>query len=92
MEVVWTKMAEDDLIAIFEFIAKDNLQSAIAMDAMFRNTGNGLSDFPQIGKVGRLPGTREFVVHPNYILVYRLKEECIQVLNIIHTAKQYPPE
>jgi toxin ParE1/3/4 len=36
-----------------------------------------------------VPGTREAVVHPNYILVYRVGE-CIEVLAVLHARQQYP--
>ena len=38
MQIQWSPMAEDDLIAIFDFIAEDNLQAAIKMDRLFRES------------------------------------------------------
>ncbi|HEX7753372.1 MAG TPA: type II toxin-antitoxin system RelE/ParE family toxin [Novosphingobium sp.] len=32
----------------------------------------------------------EAVVHPNYILVYELSDETVEIMRIIHTRRQYP--
>ena len=39
---------------------------------------------------GRRPNTREAVAHPNYILVYRVGADAVQILGIVHTRQQYP--
>lgn len=39
---------------------------------------------------GRVAGTREALVHPNYIMVYRVTAEAVRVLRIIHTRQLYP--
>jgi plasmid stabilization system protein ParE len=41
-------------------------------------------------RAGRVPGTRETVVHPNYILVYRVTAEAVEIVNVLHTRQQYP--
>ena len=92
MQIYWSPLAEDDLVAIFDFISQDDLQAAIKMDNLFRDAAEKLQYFPYKGRVGRCLGTREFVVHTNYILVYQIKGNMIQILNILHTAKRYPPE
>ncbi|WP_283438636.1 type II toxin-antitoxin system RelE/ParE family toxin [Pseudomonas helmanticensis] len=38
---------------------------------------------------GRVPGTREMVVNPNYLLVYRVNGH-IRILTLVHTRQQYP--
>lgn len=38
---------------------------------------------------GRVSGTREAVVTPNYVLVYRVTE-IIEVLAALHARQQYP--
>ncbi|MDR1622311.1 MAG: type II toxin-antitoxin system RelE/ParE family toxin [Synergistaceae bacterium] len=44
-----------------------------------------------MGRVGRYPGTFECVVKKApLIIVYELREEAIIVLNILHTAQDYP--
>ena len=41
-------------------------------------------------RAGREPGTREAVITPNYILLYCVTAEAVEVLNVLHTRQQYP--
>lgn len=63
MKVRWTPEAEDDRAQIFDTIAVDSPRSAIKMDEMFSKAAARLADHPQYGRTGRIPGTREVVVH-----------------------------
>jgi plasmid stabilization system protein ParE len=37
-----------------------------------------------------VPDTREAVVHPNYIMVYRIESETITILRVLHAAQRWP--
>jgi toxin ParE1/3/4 len=39
---------------------------------------------------GRIPGTREAVVHPNYIVVYRVTAEAVEIVSVVHARQEYP--
>ena len=90
MKIVWSPSAEDDLNNIFDYIASDNIQSALKMYRLFKDAIENLAYFPNKGRVGRCTGTRELVVHVNYIIVYCIRDNTIYVLNIVHAAKRYP--
>jgi toxin ParE1/3/4 len=50
-----------------------------------------LENNPQIGRSGRVGGTRELVLTgTQYILPYRVKGRQIQILAVFHTARQWP--
>ena len=50
-----------------------------------------LSQFPFLGQRGRVAGARELVVTAtNYIIAYRLVDETLQVLAILHGAQRWP--
>jgi plasmid stabilization system protein ParE len=49
-----------------------------------------LPEHPHLFRPGRVPGTREIVVHPNYILVCRVELACIKVLSVLHARQEYP--
>ncbi|WP_235187510.1 type II toxin-antitoxin system RelE/ParE family toxin [Vibrio nigripulchritudo] len=49
-----------------------------------------LSEFPQMGKKGRIKGTRELVAWSNYIIVYQDTNSTLRVLRILHAAQQWP--
>ena len=41
-------------------------------------------------RTGRVSGTREAVVHPNYILIYRVATDAIEVVSLVHARQAYP--
>jgi len=49
-----------------------------------------LRAFPNQGRPGRVEGTRELVVTRPFLAVYEVREEEVQVLRILHGARQWP--
>ena len=45
---------------------------------------------PEIGRIGRAPGTRELIAHPNYLVIYRVLPDAIDVADVVHARQQYP--
>lgn len=51
-----------------------------------------LASQPSLGRQGRVPGTRELIVPGTpFIIPYRLKEETIEILDVLHAARRWPP-
>lgn len=48
------------------------------------------AEHPYLFPSGRVPGTREIVAHPNYIVVYRVAADRIEVLTVLHARQNYP--
>ncbi|MGV3346231.1 type II toxin-antitoxin system RelE/ParE family toxin [Enterobacteriaceae bacterium LUAb1] len=48
---------------------------------------------PKLYKAGRVRGTREIVVRPNYVIICRMEDEnnTVTVLRVLHAAQQWPP-
>jgi len=92
VKLVWASTALADRKQIREFIARDNPAAALAFDALLSEKVAGLVDFPSLGRSGRVPGTRELVVHTNYILIYDLKASSVRALRVLHAARRWPPE
>ena len=44
-----------------------------------------------MGRPGRVAETRELIVR-NYIVAYRVKDETIQILRILHAKREWPKE
>lgn len=59
MKLRWTPEAEQDREDIFDYIVRDNEPAAVTMDALFSDVAHNLTDFPQIGRIGQIPGARE---------------------------------
>ena len=50
-----------------------------------------LSEHPFLHRPGRVTGTREIVVHPNCLMVYRVTADAVEIVNVLHSRQQYPP-
>ena len=61
------------------------------MDKLFSDAAGRLASHPNLGKPGKIAGTRELIPHENYRLVYEIEREAVWILVLIHTAKQWPP-
>lgn len=91
MKVVWTPEAQQDREDIWDYIVENNPRAAAQMDELFSNTVVKLAGYPQLGKPGKIPGTRELIPHENYRLVYEIEHETVWILALIHTARRWPP-
>jgi addiction module RelE/StbE family toxin len=90
MNLVWTRSAREDRREIFEFIDADSSSAACQMDSLFSEKATLLTSFPEIGRPGRVSGTREFLAHRHYFLIYRIRENAVQILRVLRTSRQWP--
>ena len=90
MKVFWTPEALQDRIDIWDFIAADNPLAAAHLDAIFSNAASRLAEHPQIGRIGKTSGMREWVVHASYRMVYEISDESVWILALIHTSRLWP--
>lgn len=91
MRLCWAHDALDDRRAIYDYIEADNPLAALNLDELFSEKVLNLIDHPGLGRIGRVTGTRELVVHKNYILVYDTTDDAVRVLRVLHAAMQWPP-
>lgn len=90
MRLLWSPQSVEDRKQIFAFIFEHNTDAAEAMDALFEAQAQRLLTYPEIGKIGRVPCTRELVIHKHYVLVYTCDDNTVGILTLLHTARQYP--
>lgn len=74
-----------------EYVSGHSPQGASTLAALLDEALVQVSAHPCSGREGRVAGTREAIIHPNYILVYRAETHQIRIVNLLHTARQYPP-
>lgn len=89
LPVVWRARARQQARAIIDYISDRNPAAAARLADLFEHAADGLPDHPYIHRPGRVPGTREAIVHPNYVLVYRVGE-VIEIITILHARQHYP--
>lgn len=91
LELKWSALARVDLLAIVDYISDDNPDAAQRVKNDIETKINKLANFPKIGRLGRIKGTRELVAWANYIIVYQESESAVRILRILHAAQQWPP-
>jgi addiction module RelE/StbE family toxin len=89
----WTPTALHDLESVHSYIATDNPNAALMMLETIVAGISALGSQPEMGRNGRIAGTRELVISP-YVVAYRVvsraKRPGIEVLAIIHGARRWP--
>ena len=86
MALKWTKTALRSVDDIAGFIAKDNPSRATSFVLELKNAVTKLQAHPGMGRAGRVHGTRELVLHKNYIAVYRVRGDDVEILRLQHAA------
>lgn len=91
MKVLWLREALRNLDSEAAYIAEDNPEAARRTVGRIREAVANLKSQPNLGRSGRVPGTRELVVSGTpYVIPYRLRGQCIEVLRVFHGARRWP--
>lgn len=86
----WRPQARADLLAIVTYIAEDNPDAAQALVDEIEAKAGTLPAHPKLFRPGRMKGTREMVVRPNYVLVYQESSKAVTILRVLHAAQKWP--
>jgi addiction module RelE/StbE family toxin len=78
----WRWAACADLLAILNYISDDNPDAAVRLVDEIEAKVSKLPDRPQLYRKGRLAGTREMVVRPNYLVIYAVDDQTVVVLRV----------
>ena len=87
MLIKWTRAALASVDDIAGFIAKDNPTRATSFVLELQAAVTKLQAHPGMGRAGRVPGTRELVLHKNYIAIYRVRGDDVEILSLHHAAR-----
>ena len=86
----WRLAARADLLAIVDYISDDNPDAAQRLKDEIEAKVAKFQARPKLFRPGRVPGTREMVVRPNYIVIYAFDAYKVSMLWVLHTAQQWP--
>ena len=76
---------------IRRYIGRHNPQAAGSTAAAIRQAVIVLSDYPGLGRAGRVPETRELVVSGTpYIISYSVRCDVIEIHAVLHGARKWP--
>lgn len=91
MRLEWTQPAFKDVQEAGRYIALDDPHAAKRMAERVREAVEYLVDQPNIGRPGRMQGTRELVISGTpFIAVYWVRGDVVQILRLLHHARQWP--
>lgn len=88
--LIWRPKALDQLDSAISHIADRNPVAAAKLESLVHYSADTIIQFPMAGRPGRVTGTREWVVHPNYVLIYRVTRTAITVIRFLHARQRYP--
>jgi addiction module RelE/StbE family toxin len=91
VKLFWTFEAIEDRRAIYAFVEAESPTSAIMLDDLFSGKSRRLISHPQLGRPGRVGGTRELVINRSYVLIYDIAGEYVRLLRVLNAARQWPP-
>ncbi len=91
MKVVWSPTARRDLGDIRRYIARSNPAAAVQTVQRILRAVENLAIFPELGRAGRLQGSRELIIpRTPFIVVYAVKDQGVEIEGVIHTARKWP--
>jgi toxin ParE1/3/4 len=91
VKIRWTADAAGDLKSTHEYLSEGSLKGADALVERVLSSIDVLERYPNIGRKGRIGGTRELVIAGTpFIVYYRLHREQVEILGILHGARKWP--
>ena len=91
--VTWHRRARQDLRHLRAQIAEDNPQAAQRVARRILQAVELLAEQPGMGRIGRVPDTREFVITGTpYIAAYQVLEDTLVILRVLHGARRWPEQ
>lgn len=93
MIVRWLPSAIHDRDVQLDYLGERNPRAAIDQGDRIEHQVGQLLDYPEMGRLGRIEGTRELVVSGTpFIAIYRFvpDTECVEIIRLLHGAQQWP--
>jgi len=89
--VVWSPRAIDHLAALHDYIARENPGAAARTATTLLAAVDRLAELPNLGRPGRVSGTRELVVPgTRYVIPYRVRGERLEIIAVFHGRQRWP--
>jgi addiction module RelE/StbE family toxin len=90
MKIAWSRRAIRHLVQLRDYIAEDNPDAAAHVAARILDAVEHLATFPNLGRTGRLTGTRELVVPETpYVIPYRIRDNRIELVAVFHGRQRW---
>jgi addiction module RelE/StbE family toxin len=91
MKVVWSRRAIRHLVSLREHIEKDSERNAVLVAKRILAAVELLRTQPEMGRPGRVLGTRELVVPDTpYLIPYRVRRDRLELIAVFHGRQKWP--
>ena len=91
MTVVWSPRAIGHLVALRDYSARENPGGAARTATTLLAAVDRLAELPNLGRPGRVSGTRELVVPgTRYVIPYRVRGERLEIIAVFHGRQRWP--
>ena len=91
MTVVWSPRAIGHLADLRASLARENPGAAARTAATVLAAVDRLAELPNLGRPGRVSGTRELVVpSTRYVIPYRVRGERLEIITVFHGRQRWP--
>lgn len=91
MTVVWSPRAIGHLADLRAYISRENPGAALRTAAILLTAVDRLAALPNLGRPGRVSGTRELVVPgTRYVIPYRVRGERLEIIAVFHGRQRWP--
>ncbi len=91
MKLRWTPLAVSHLKAAYEYVVAESPTSAERLIRRIFLGIEALEQHPQLGRNGRVEGTRELIIAGTpFVVPYRVRYEQVEVLAVLHAARRWP--
>lgn len=91
LPVFWMPRARDDRFKQIDFLARHDAEIALRMGDAIAAAALAVGINPDISRVGRIAGAREFAISDTpFILVYRIEDEAVVILRVLHNKRRWP--
>ena len=90
-DLEWLPHARNDLRRQLSYVEQRNASASLRLNQAVVQALLRLRSYPESGRPGRIPGTRELVVRrTRYVIIYRLQGRTLLILRLLHGAQRWP--
>lgn len=86
-EIVWLQPAIESALEFAAYVAEDNIGAALKLQEKLFSATDRLAAHPYLFRASQVvPGQREIVVLPNYLVLYEVDEarQLVTVTDVVH--------
>lgn len=91
MQTRWLRKALRNLKQAYNYTCEQlTPEAASNLVIRIQSATEQLTNYPMMGRPGRVKGTRELVIPQSpYIIIYRVRTN-VEILRVLHGSQQYP--